>query len=389
MTPRVVVLGASGFLGATLVAQLAERPVLLRAVARRPAVPPACSAPAHTEIRSADLTDRTALAEAVADADAVVHLVTHRDAQGSWRTRDGDPVAEHTNVTVLRDLLEILAERPRSEGAPPPTVLFASTASLDAHEPPPTAPGATPPATAAAGPLTGYDRQKYAAELALRAADLAGVVRGVALRLPTVFGPAVNPRAPDRGVVSAMVRRALEGEPLTLWADGSLRRNLLPVADAARGFLAALDHADRLAGRSWTLGADRDSSLGEVFEQVAALVAEYTGRPPVPVHRTAPPTGAATGSDFRDVRVDAAPFRAVTGWRPLLDTRTALEATVAALVPPPGAPPPMSTTAAPAATPAAEHDLASGNRRARPGEQQAPAAANAPGTARALGKDSA
>jgi nucleoside-diphosphate-sugar epimerase len=342
----VVLLGASGFLGSALLAQLAERPVTLRAVARRPAALPPSGA-GRTQIRTADLTDRDALASVVADADAVIHLVTHRDSKGSWRTQDGDPVAERVNVAVLTDLIEILAERRATPDGRLPVVLFASTASLDETlgKPVP-APARTAPSPAAP---TGYERQKLSAEIALRAATTAGVVHGVALRLPTVFGAATGPDAPDRGVVSAMARRALAGQPLTLWSDGMAvaqtpRRNLLYVADAARAFLAALDHAPRLAGRAWTIGADESTELGEVFRTVAALVAEHTGQPAVPVHCVAPPEGAATGADFRDVHVDSAPFRAMTGWRPGTGTRTALERTVKALAAEHGAPAPTHTT---------------------------------------------
>ncbi|MFF9472741.1 NAD-dependent epimerase/dehydratase family protein [Streptomyces roseolus] len=330
-TPLVTVLGASGFLGSAVTALLARRPVRLRAVSRRPYAPPPAvtrAGPARLDIRTADLTDRAALADAVAGSDAVIHLVTHRSAAGDWRTADGDAAAERTNVTVMRDLVEILGARDRrrngadagGRGArdrgegPPPTVVFASTAGLAHH--------AGPPATT-------YERQKLAAERTLHAASASGSLHGLSLRLPTVHGH-VEGGGPDRGVVTAMTRRALAGEPLTLWHDGTVRRDLLHVDDAARAFLAALDHAPALAGRPWPVGSDRSRPLGEVFRTVVELVARHTGRPAVPVLTVEPP-GGSTGTDFLDVEVDSSAFRAATGWRPRAALGDALERTVAAL----------------------------------------------------------
>ncbi|WP_312871104.1 NAD-dependent epimerase/dehydratase family protein [Streptomyces lonarensis] len=172
-----------------------------------------------------------------------------------------------------------------------------------------------------------YDRQKLRAERALLAADAAGTLRGAALRLPTVVGPAHHPGSRDKGVALAMIDRALAGEPVTMWHDGTVRRDLLPVGEVARAVVAAVDHLDALAGRHWTLGSGAGSPLGEVFTTVAALAARRTGGEAVPVVSVEPPAYAES-SDFRDVVVDASAFRSVTGWRPASALAYALAETV-------------------------------------------------------------
>ena len=112
-----------------------------------------------------------------------------------------------------------------------------------------------------------------------------------------------------------MVRRALAGEPLPLWHDGSVTRDLLSSRDAAAAFAAALDHADALAGRHWDVGTGTGRALGDVFGLIARLVSDRTGEPPVPVVRIDPPP-AAVPADLRGVVVDPSAFRSVTGWRP-------------------------------------------------------------------------
>ncbi len=316
--PLITVLGASGFVGSAVTAAFSRLPVRLRAVARRPSsVPPGA---ALTEVRTADLTDSRALAEAVAGSDVVVSLVSHSDG---WRAAGTGSSPESVNVGVMGSLVEVL-DGHRPDGRPP-LVLYSGAASqtgLPRAEP---IDGSEPDR-----PETEYDRQKLRAEQLLKEATAAGAVRGVSLRLPTVFGRPAAPGAHDRGVVSFMVRRALDGEPLTLWHDGTVRRDLVCVEDVARAFLAAVEQPDLLVGGHWLLGSGRGEPLGDVFRTIARLVADRTGRPPVPVLSTTPPAHAPA-TDFRSVTIDSTAFRGATGWQPRVPLEEALRATVAAL----------------------------------------------------------
>ncbi|MFI0424823.1 NAD-dependent epimerase/dehydratase family protein [Spongiactinospora sp. 9N601] len=321
--PLVVVLGASGLVGSALLERLADWPVRLRPVARRP--------PALPGAHAADLTEPGAVAEAVADADVVINLLLYTGKEGTWRAA-AEPMGERVNVGVVRDLVAAL----RTRRGVPPVVLFAGSTSqagpcgggrLNGSEPD--------------TPATAYDRQKLAAERLLEAATAEGVARAVTLRLPTVFGGRIAPTATDRGVVAAMARQALDGRPLTVWGDGSAERDLLHVGDAAEAFLAALDHAGALVGRHWLVGTGVGTSLMELFTTIAELAAERTGRPPVPVLAVPRPDGL-TAMEVTSVVADPAAFHARTGWRARTTLREALRATIATLAdtpyPPPGEP---------------------------------------------------
>lgn len=303
---RIAVLGASGLIGSAVVAALALRETEVRAVARRAANVPE-GGRARIRVLRSDLTRPGAVARAVADADAVIHLLLDRDG---WRAGGG------LDVDAVRDLLAAVRERPGE----PPVVVFAGTTSQRAGQP-----GCG--CAAADAPVSAYDLQKERAEADLMHADAEGVVRAVSLRLPTVFGPASTG---GRGLVGTMVRRALAGEPLTLWHDGTVRRELLYADDVADAFLRALDHADALTGRPWCLGSDRSEQVGDLLRTVAALVSEYTGRAPVPVLRV-PAPGDVQAADFADMVVDSSAFRAATGWRPRVPLEQALRRTVAGL----------------------------------------------------------
>ncbi|MGC5010644.1 NAD-dependent epimerase/dehydratase family protein [Streptosporangium sp. DT93] len=320
---RIVVLGASGFLGSAIVGRLSTRHVALRAVARRATATPARPT-AEIEVRRADLTVPGDLAGVVADADAIVHLPLY-DSGASWRVEEGDEAGLRVNVGIAENLVGLLREAGREV---PPVLLFAGSTSqvglprtgrIDGGE--------------VDAPVTEYDRQKLAAERAFMTATAEGVVRAVSLRLPTLFGHSPMSANTDRGVVVTMIRRALAGEPLTVWGDGSVTRDLLHVGDAAEAFVAALDHAHALAGRHWLVGSGRSIGLTDLFTEIAAAVAAHTGRPPVPVVSVAP-AGRATEADFHCFDIDPSAFRRLTGWRPRAGLGEALRRTVAALAEP-------------------------------------------------------
>ncbi|GAA2809156.1 NAD-dependent epimerase/dehydratase family protein [Kitasatospora sp. CM 4170] len=326
--PLVVVLGASGYIGSAVVAQLARRPVRLRLVSRRPAAPPAARGAvvgrATVEQVVADLAVPGAAARAVAGADAVLDLVAHLDPAVGWRAVEGggEELGERLGAGLVREIAGALRAGRRPAAAPPPLVVLAGSASQAGRG------GGVVDGTGPDRPATVYARQKLAAEKELLAAGAEGVLRGVSLRLPTVYGSGPGPDG--HGVVAAMARRALAGEPLTVWGTGSVVRDLLHVTDAAAAFTACLDHGAELAGRHWPVGTGRPVPVRELFTALARAVAERTGRPAVPVTSVAPPA-AATAADAAGTVVDATAFRAATGWRPRRELPEALAELAAAL----------------------------------------------------------
>lgn len=270
----------------------------------------------------ADLTDREQLADAVADADVVLHLAKH---SGNWREAGRDPaVSERVNVGVMRTLVDVLGTRPVAR--PAPLVVLAAASSQIGRPPERPMDGSEPD-----HPETEYDRQKLAAEHILKAATADGTVRGVSLRVATAFGHSPLSDVTDTGVVTTMMRRALADRPLTMWNDGTVVRDLSYVEDVAAAFLAALDRPDDLVGRHWLVGGGRHDRLGDVFRTVAESVAAHTGRPPVPVVSVHPPAESQV-TDFWSVFIDTAPFESASGWSARTPLREGVDRTVAALL---------------------------------------------------------
>ncbi|MEW1657061.1 MULTISPECIES: NAD-dependent epimerase/dehydratase [unclassified Streptomyces] len=320
--PLITVLGASGLLGTAVSRELAGRPVRLRLVGRRPvALPPGPTA--RIEERRVDLTEPGAVADAIKDADVIVHLVAHISGSGTWRVADGDTLAERVNLGLVHDVLDaVRAHRP----ARPPALLFSGSLSQSAQVPADLAAAGVRPEEL----LTAYDRHKLAAERAIAEATAEGLVRGSTLRLSTLYSLGTDPADLDRGVVASMTRRAVEGQPLTVWHGGTAKRDLLGIDDAARAFTAALDALDAVAGRAWEIGTGEQTSVAELFAAIARAVSRQTGRPPVPVVESAP-AAYAMPTDRIDFVLRSAAFRDVTGWTPRVPLHAGLDRIAAAV----------------------------------------------------------
>jgi len=320
--PVVTVLGASGLLGRAITRELASRPIRLRLASRRtPVLPP--DAEASIELREVDLTASGAVADVVAGSDAVIHLVAHRiSGAASWRASSVDPLGERVNLGLVHDVIDVLR---RDRAKRPPVLLLAGSMSQTGRSALPRIDGSEPDR-----PLTVYDEQKLAGEKAILAATEAGVLRGSSLRLATLFSQGTDFTGDDRGVVAAMMRRAFAGEPLTMWNNGSAKRDLLCVDDAARAFVHALDEAGTVAGRPWLVGTGQATSVAELFTMIAKVVSTHTGEPPVPVVPAVSEEGPMATDDM-DFVLDPSAFQEAAGWSarvPLLEGLDKLAATV-------------------------------------------------------------
>lgn len=300
---RVVVLGGSGFVGSAAAARFAEAGATVRSVSLSGRAPfPGA------ETVAADLTEPGRVAEVIEDADVVLPLVLYTGG-GTYRVGQGEAdAAARVNIAVVRAVVAAAQRR---------LVVFAgSTSQVGAGA------GERIDGTETDEPTTEYDRQKSVAERAVLDGG------GISLRLPTVYGP--SPSTLDRGVVTAMIRKALAGERLTVWGDGATERDLVFVEDVASAFVHAVVNADRVAGRHWPLGSGRGVRVRELFETVAAAVAVHTGRPPVPVV-SVPPPRTATVMDVRSLVVDPTAFTTATGWRATVGVADGITATVSAV----------------------------------------------------------
>jgi len=247
---RVLVTGGAGFIGSHVVDRLIAH-------GHEPVVYDRRFSPWHDdgeiEHRLGEITDVGALADALGDCDAVVHLAAVADVSD---VLEAPVIAEEVNARGTMAVLEA-ARRAEVE-----RMVYASTIWVYSDCAPDVVDEDTPIAT----PSHLYTSTKLAGELYCKAyAELYGVDCTV-LR----FGIPYGPRAREAAVVPAFVNKALAGEPLTLAGDGSQFRRFVYVEDLAEGVARSL--APEAANRTYNLASDETVTIREIAEHVQSLV---------------------------------------------------------------------------------------------------------------------
>ncbi|MFF0339237.1 NAD-dependent epimerase/dehydratase family protein [Kribbella sp. NPDC004875] len=264
MDERVLVTGASGFIGRALVAALRGRGVAVTAVDREP---PDSSWDDGVQVVTGDLAEQeTCVAAFETRPTSVVHLAALTSV---LRSVDAPMQTFAQNVTITQVLLE-LARGSGVEG-----FVLASTNAVVGD-----VGTSTITADLPLRPLTPYGATKAACEMLLSAYSGSYGLATAALRFTNVYGPGMSHKD---SFVPRMMRAALSGTGVRVYGDGEQRRDLVFIDDVVNGILLALD--SKYDGRA-IIGSGRSVSVLEMIETVR----EVTDCP-VPAEHIEAPAG--------------------------------------------------------------------------------------------------
>ncbi|MHB8378187.1 MAG: NAD-dependent epimerase/dehydratase family protein [Dehalococcoidia bacterium] len=304
---RVLVLGASGFIGFNLVVALAgcgaDVTAASRGVTRQPH-----AYPAGVRERAIDVREIDPLVGLVAGHDVVFDVAGRSGAVESNLSPLDDL---RTNVVGQFNVLEACRR-----AAPRARIVFASSRLvygraryLPVDEQHPT------------DPTSMYGVHRLAAEkYHLLYHQMHGMATTV-LRIAVPYGPCQPLDAASHGVVNLFMRTVVDGRPITLYGGGKQLRDVLHIDDLVGAMLAS--------GRSpATIGAVMNVGGGQpvTLAELATTIVEIAGCGRV---TEAPWPDDVAAVETGDFHADIGSIRALTAWVPRIPLRDGLRSSIA------------------------------------------------------------
>lgn len=312
---RVLVSGATGFVGRAVVDRLVCDGVAVTAAVRRE---PKCYAELR-EVRVADLGADTDWAAALEGCDAVVHCAARVHV---LRDASADPLAAYRAANVEGSVA--LAKQASAAGVR--RFIFISSIKVNGES---TVLGAPYRATDRPAPADPYGISKLEAEQALRALASAGTIELVIIRPPLVYGPGVKAN------LLRMARWMSSGMPLPLSGVTANRRSFVALANLVDLIVTCLQHPEAV-GQVFLVSDGEDLSTAELVRRIAIALGVPRRSLQVPSRLLAIVAGALGRRDLWQrlggtLQVDSTPTRERLGWTPPVTVDAGLRAAFAGL----------------------------------------------------------
>lgn len=254
---KVLVTGASGFLGGHMAEGLIERGYSVVAQVRRGSDTTLLKE-MDLEMRVADLTDYESLLAATKGVDVVIHLAAYYTFHGK---RD---LYRKINVEGTRSILEASAKNGISH------FIYCSTTEAIGRVNAGIGDENTPP-----NPEYEYGKSKLMAEGIVK--SFGSKVNYTIIRPSGIYGPR-NVDDVSYWLITSFAKNSISTRFVV--GDGENRVQFAHVKDIVSGFLASLEHPEASKGQTYIISYEKAYSYNEVY----AILGNIVGRPPPSLH---------------------------------------------------------------------------------------------------------
>jgi len=306
---RVLVTGATGFVGRRLVAALSHRPMFaVNAASRHPADLPDTVRAA----RIRNLTEDTDWSGALRGVDVVVHLAARMQAN---RSQVSDPRAAFRSANVKATLN--LARQAADAGAQ--RFVFISSVKVNGEQSSPDRPFTADDTPA---PVDPYGISKAEAELGLRELAASTGMEVVIIRAPLIYGPEVG------GHFETLMSWLQRGLPLPLRDTGN-KRSLLALDNLVDLIIRCLDHP-AAANQIFLASDNKDLSTSKLLRRMGRVLGRRARLFPFP-RPLLLIAAKLTGKEesylrlFGNLQLDITKTREMLDWEPPLTVKEGLK----------------------------------------------------------------
>jgi UDP-glucose 4-epimerase len=169
-------------------------------------------------------------------------------------------------------------------------------------------------------PISPYATAKLASEYYMASFYRCYGLETVCLRYFNVFGPRQDPSSPYSGVLAKFITQMLDGEPPTIFGDGTQSRDFTYVDNVVEAnLLACAAPKSEAAGRVFNIATGRRTDLYQTF-QILKKLTGYSGEVKY---------GPERAGDVKHSLADISLAERCLGYKPKVDFEEGLARTVA------------------------------------------------------------
>ena len=249
-----------------------------------------------------DIKDYAACVESVEGVDTVVHLAANTGVVQSVENPRADMEA---NVIGTLNMLEA------SRHAGVKKFIFASSGAPVGEVEPPIHEGKAP------RPVSPYGASKLAGEAYCQVYWRSYGLPAISLRFGNVYGPGCGHKD---SVVARFIRRALAGQPLEIYGDGSQTRDFIYIEDIVRAI--ELAGQAELGGEVFQIATHRETTVHEMALSIKGLIEKRTGK------KVGIFFGKQRQGDVKRNYSDISKAKRMLGFEPVCSTGLGLEKTL-------------------------------------------------------------
>jgi nucleoside-diphosphate-sugar epimerase len=302
---RFLVTGGAGFIGSRIVQRLVAEGAQVRVLdlfttGRRENLAGVID---KIELLEGDIGDVTAVRQAVAGVEYVLHLAALVSVPESVEYPERNFAANFAGMHTL-----LLAAR----DAQVRRLVFSSSCAVYGDQPSPHHEELAPRS------LSPYAAAKHSGEQLCRSFTHVYGLPTVCLRYFNVFGPHQNPRGGYAAAIPLFITALLDGRRPQIYGDGHQSRDFVYVANIVDANLLACG-AEEAVGGVFNIGTGRETSLRELL----ALLGELAGQTVEPIY--APPRAGDIRHSYGNIDRAAA----LLGYRPRVGLAEGLRETFA------------------------------------------------------------
>lgn len=303
---KCVILGGGGFIGSAVTDQLLIEGHSVRVFAHERTTPyRSFSDKESVEWMVGDFLVKSNIRSAIEGMDVVIHLISTTLPKNS---NENPAYDVQTNLLSTLSLLDIMVEEKIKK------IIFISSGGT-VYGRPHTIPISEEHTT---NPLVSYGVTKLAIEKYLLLYKELHGLQPIILRVSNPFGHRQS-TAKQQGAVGVFINKALDGEAIEIWGDGSVTRDFIYIEDLARAFVFAVEYEGEKS--LFNIGSGRGTTLNELVDTLESILGK-------PIKRR-----YLEGRNFDATLnvLDIALANRELGWKPDISLSSGIRRTLAAL----------------------------------------------------------